>query len=72
MSEFPENIHDFNTVEPEYITMPGWSQDISSCRRFEDLPENARNYVLNIEEITGVKVSIVSVGPGREQTIIRS
>lgn len=58
-------------VEPIYETLPGWLTDISAARRFEDLPETFRNYVQYIEEQTGVPVAIVSVGPDREETIVR-
>ncbi|MDE6468862.1 MAG: adenylosuccinate synthase [Muribaculaceae bacterium] len=58
-------------VEPIYETLPGWLTDISAARRFEDLPEAFRNYVQYIEEQTGVPVAIVSVGPDREETIVR-
>ena len=54
-----------------YETLPGWSGDVSGCRSFADLPENCRKYVERIEEILGVPVSLVSVGPDRRQTIER-
>ena len=56
---------------PQWEHLPGWSQDITSVQRFDDLPENARKYVAFIEERVGVDITIVSVGPGREQTILR-
>ena len=49
---------------------PGWKEDISGCRSWEELPENAKAYIRKIEEITGVKVGIISVGPDRNATII--
>jgi adenylosuccinate synthase len=54
---------------PEYEELPGWNQDTSGARRFEDLPENARAYVRRIEELLGAPVHLVSVGPEREQAI---
>ncbi|MBI3033393.1 adenylosuccinate synthase [Candidatus Woesearchaeota archaeon] len=69
--DFPENMHVFNTAEPEYMVLPGWNQDISTCKRFEELPEPCQKYVRFIEEYLGVKVSIISVGPERTQTIVR-
>jgi adenylosuccinate synthase len=58
-------------VEPVYESMPGWSEDISGCTRYEDLPRATRDYIGRIEEILGIPVSIVSVGPDRDQTIFR-
>jgi adenylosuccinate synthase len=64
----PEEMGDY---EPVFEEVPGWKQDISGVRKFEDLPEAARGYVTRLEEILGVPVVIISVGPGREATIIR-
>ena len=59
-------------AKPIYVELPGWKDvDITGCRSYEELPENARKYVEYIEEITGVPASIVSVGPDRDQTIMR-
>jgi adenylosuccinate synthase len=49
----------------------GWRTDISGCETFDELPEAAREYIAEIEKIAEAPVKIVSVGPGREQTIIR-
>jgi adenylosuccinate synthase len=57
-------------AEPIYETMPSWSEDISSCKRFDQLPDAARRYVGRIEELLGCPVGIVNVGPEREQTIV--
>ena len=57
--------------ECEYITMPGWKQDITEVRKFEDLPDNTKNYILKIEELIKVKIKYISVGPKREQLIIK-
>lgn len=54
---------------PVYETVPGWQEDISGVRRMADLPENARHYIRRIEEITGIPISMISVGPEREQAI---
>ena len=61
----------FHHAKPIYETMPGWWEDISDCRRFEDLPQNAQNYILRLEELSGAHVSCIGVGPGRDQTIVR-
>jgi adenylosuccinate synthase len=57
-------------VHPVYETLPGWGHDIERAERLEDLPAAARDYVQFVEEFTGVRVSFVSVGPGREQTVV--
>ena len=57
-------------VRPVYETLPGWAHDIERAERLEDLPGPARDYVRFLEEFTGVPVSFVSVGPGREQTVV--
>lgn len=64
--------HVLGGVVPVYETMSGFSQDISGVRSFDELPEAARAYVRRIEDFVGVRVGIISVGPDREQTILRS
>ncbi len=58
-------------VEPVYETMPGWTGDISGCRAYGDLPQAAHDYIGRIEELLDIPVRIVSVGPDRDQTILR-
>jgi len=58
-------------LTPIYEEMQGWNEDITGCRTFESLPEAAQHYVLRIEELMGVSISMVSVGPEREQMILR-
>jgi len=58
-------------AKPVYETMPGFSQDITGARTFDELPDEAKAYIKRIEDFVGVRVGIVSVGPDREQTIIR-
>ncbi|MDP4126823.1 MAG: adenylosuccinate synthase [Bacillota bacterium] len=72
ITEFPQSQKIFKQCRPLYEEMPGWQEDITNVRRFEDLPKAAQNYVLRIEVLTGVPASLVAVGPGREQTIVRS
>jgi len=62
---------DIHHAVPVYEEMPGWWEDISECQTFEDLPVNAQNYVLRVEELAGARVSCIGVGPGREETIVR-
>lgn len=66
---FPALVTKTSRAIPVYETVEGWMEDISSVKKFEDLPENAIKYIRRIEELTGTPVKIVSVGPGREQTI---
>ncbi|MBK5211522.1 MAG: adenylosuccinate synthase [Coriobacteriia bacterium] len=61
----------FHHAKPVYEEVPGWKCDITGCRTFEELPEAAKNYVNFIEELAGVPVSMIAVGPSREQTIMR-
>jgi adenylosuccinate synthase len=49
---------------------PGWEEDISGIRSFGDLPQNTRRYLRAVEEIAGIPLEIVSIGPGREETIL--
>ena len=53
----------------EYVELPGWSEDITEARSEEELPDNARAYLRFMEEFIGVPIVLVSVGPGREQTM---
>jgi len=69
--EMPVNQTDFHHAVPVYEELPGWSEDISGARRFEDLPENAQAYVLALEEMSGARISAVGVGPDREEIIVR-
>jgi len=61
----------FHHAQPIYEELPGWGEDISGCRSFEELPQAARDYINYLEELAGVPVSIIAVGPSREQTILR-
>lgn len=58
-------------VTPVYETLPGWDEDITGAKSMDDLPKTAQDYLARIEELTGVKVGIVSVGPDRAQTFTR-
>ena len=62
---------DLYDCEPVYETLPGWNCDISGCRRWEDLPQAARDYVEFIEKHVGCPIKYVSVGAQREALIIR-
>jgi adenylosuccinate synthase len=58
-------------VEPIYETLPGWGGNISGCRRFEELPREAQQYVKRLEQLIGVPFKMVSVGPERTATLMR-
>ena len=66
----PTNIQQAAAVQPVYEEMPGWDQDISSIRAYDDLPVAAKDYLRRIEDFTGVKAQIVSVGPDRRETFM--
>jgi adenylosuccinate synthase len=61
----------FHHAQPVFEELPGWKCDISGCRSYEELPKEARRYIEFIEGLAGVPVSIIAVGPSREQTILR-
>jgi len=68
--DFPASLKVLAACEPVYEALPGWTEDISGIRRFEDLPENARSYLRRIETLIETPIKIVSVGPGRKETIV--
>ncbi|MGI8591019.1 MAG: adenylosuccinate synthase [Nakamurella sp.] len=68
--EMPLTQTDFHHAKPIYEQMPGWFEDISHCRTFDELPANAQAYVRRVEELSLVRVSAIGVGPGRDQTIV--
>lgn len=68
---FPAHQTIVNKCRPIYEMHPGWLCDISSANRFDDLPIEARNYISRVEELIGTRIEIISVGPGREQSILR-
>ena len=70
--EFPMTLGEVTRAEPVYEAQPGWQEDLSRARRFEDLPAAARRYVDRVEALAGVPVEILSIGPGRDETIVRS
>ena len=68
---FPADAVDLKDVQPIYETLPGWLEDISQARAYDELPQNMRAYIDRIEELTGASVTMISVGPGREEIIER-
>ena len=67
----PVGAEGYERVVPQYIEMPGWSENTFGVQSWDDLPLAAKEYVAKIEEITGVPVDIVSTGPDRVETIVR-
>ncbi|WGD37156.1 adenylosuccinate synthase [Lysinibacter sp. HNR] len=68
--EMPVNQTDFHHAKPIYEEFPGWSEDITGARKFEDLPENAQKYVRTLEKMSGARFSAIGVGPEREQVVV--
>ena len=68
--DFPASLSVLRKVRPIYEELPGWQEDISEVKRFQDLPQEARRYLKRIERLTGAKIKIVAVGLERDQTII--
>jgi adenylosuccinate synthase len=67
--EMPVSQTDFHHAEPVYEELPGWSEDITEVKSFDDLPKNAQSYVKALEDMSGAPISAIGVGPGREQTL---
>ena len=69
--EMPVSQSDFHHAKPIYENFAGWTEDISGCKKFEDLPKNAQDYVLAIEKMSGARISAIGVGPARDAIIVR-
>jgi adenylosuccinate synthase len=70
-TDFPPHQTIFHHAEPVYVELPGWREDITAATSWDDLPEMARRYVEYLEEQSGVRITWVSVGPRRDQTLVR-
>lgn len=70
LNEMPASLKIFGAVEPVYESFDGWMTDTTGIRKYEDLPENARKYLERLAEVTEIALGLVSVGPGRNQTIV--
>jgi len=68
---FPAALNDLEAAEPVYEEFPGWSDDIGRARKFEELPAQAQSYVKHIEEAVGAPITMICVGPERDQVILR-
>ncbi|PWJ55885.1 Adenylosuccinate synthetase [Quadrisphaera granulorum] len=71
-TEIPLTQTDFHHAVPVYEEFEGWTEDISGAREFSDLPKAAQDYVLALEELSGVRISAVGVGPDRDQIVVRT
>lgn len=71
VDEVPVSQSDFHHAVPIYEEFPGWSEDISGARTFDELPKTAQEYVLAIEAMSGARISAIGVGPGRDAIITR-
>jgi adenylosuccinate synthase len=71
VEQMPTTQTEFHHAKPIYEEMPGWWEDISQAKTFEELPVNAQAYVLRLEQLSGARISCIGVGPGRDQTIVR-
>ena len=70
VESMPASLKKVSRCVPVYEELPGWQEDISSARKWNELPAAARNYLKRLEEVIEVPFSIISVGPGREESII--
>jgi len=68
--EMPLSQSDFHHAVPIYEELPGWTDDISAARTFEDLPKNAQAYVTAVEKMSGARISAIGVGPDRDHTVV--
>jgi adenylosuccinate synthase len=71
ITEFPATLKALAECKPVYEELPGWEEDISGIRRYEDLPTNVKNYLAQLSELACSPIALISVGPGRKQTIVR-
>lgn len=71
LKDFPVDISLLEGCEPVYEELPGWTEDLSKCHSFDELPENAKNYIRFIEKQADCHVSMVGVGPDRTQNLMR-
>lgn len=68
LTEYPASLKVLSECKPVYEELPGWTEDITSCKSLDELPANARHYLERVSQLTGIPLSIFSVGPDRAQT----
>mmetsp|Transcript_7997 Transcript_7997/g.17830 ORF Transcript_7997/g.17830 Transcript_7997/m.17830 type:complete len:520 (-) Transcript_7997:115-1674(-) len=71
LPSMPASLEVLSNVEVEYETLPGWTEDISTCKTFEELPENCQRYILRVQELLGIPIRWIGVGPNRHDVIDR-
>ena len=71
INEFPPSLEELALCEPGYEEMPGWEGDVSKCKSYDELPENAKHYIERIEQLVDCKISMVGVGPNRTQNLLK-
>jgi adenylosuccinate synthase len=69
-TRFPSHVEDLRRAQPVFESLPGWKEEVTDCRSFDQLPPNARAYLRRISELVGQPIEMVSVGPERDQTIV--
>ena len=72
LTEYPESLEVLADCKPVYETIPGFTEDISGCRSFDELPESCRSYIAELERLCGCRITMVGVGPAREQNLVRA
>jgi adenylosuccinate synthase len=70
VEELPASQSDFHHAKPIYEYLPGWKENILNAKSVADLPKNAQEYVKFLEKVSGVQISAIGVGPGRDETIV--
>ena len=71
VDEVPVSQSDFHHAIPIYENFPGWTEDISGARTFDDLPKNAQDYILAVEAMSGSRISAIGVGADRDAIVVR-
>lgn len=71
LESFPEDLNVLKNVEVEYVTLPGWEQDITGIKKYSDLPENAQKYLKFIEDFLEVPIQWVGTGPARDSMLTK-
>lgn len=69
LASFPASLEVLSNVAVEYETMPGWQTDITKCRSYAELPQEAKNYIERVEQLVGCPIRWIGVGPGRDEMI---
>ena len=70
IDHYPADLTVLERCKPVYKEFDGWTDDISKVREYKDLPESAKKYIETIEEITGAKISMIGVGPNRDEAVL--